>query len=173
MLPTFRTERLLVRPRTMDDLEDCLAMDRDPLVIRHIVGPWADPVRHRAFVIDRMETRWSDGLGYWAIVPRAEPERFLGWILLLPCLDFGDEIEIGWRLKREHWGCGYATEAASPVLRHAFGTVGVDAVIADIHPDNAASIHVAEKLGLRFVEDRTIGGQPARSYQLDKRSWCD
>lgn len=167
MLPTFHTDRLLLRPRTMGDLDDCLAMDRDPQVTQHIAGPWKDPDRHRAFVVDRIQTRWPDGLGYWTIVPRADPQTFLGWILLLPCLDFGDEIEIGWRLPRRHWGHGYATEAARPVLRHAFDTVGVNAVIADIHPQNHASIHVAEKLGLRFVEDRTIAGEPARSYQID------
>lgn len=162
----FRTERLLLRPRAMADLEDCLSMDRDPLVTRYIPGPWSDPVEHRAFVIGRMESGYPDGLGYWSIFERSEPQTFLGWVLLLPHDVAGDEIEIGWRLARKAWARGYATEAASTILKHAFKTVGPERVVADIDPRNRASLRVAEKLGMRYREDRSIDGQPAKSYQI-------
>ena len=168
MLPTFETGRLRVRPRTIADLEDCLAMDRDPLVTRHIPGPWDDPERHRAFVLDRMRTAYPDGLGYWSVVTRAGTEAFIGWILLLPYEAVKQEVEIGWRFVRQSWGRGYATEAAAPVLDHAFGTVGLDTIVADIDPDNTASIRVAEKLGLEWVEDRAIGGERVKSYQIHR-----
>lgn len=61
------------------------------------------------------------------------------------------DIEIGWRLKRSAWGKGYATEAALPVLDHAFQTSGLDRVIADINPHNAASIKVAQKIGMKVL----------------------
>jgi RimJ/RimL family protein N-acetyltransferase len=60
----------------------------------------------------------------------------------------GPEIEIGWRLVRAAWSQGYATEAARPVLNHAFHTIGLQRVVADIDPANAASVGVARKLGL-------------------------
>ncbi len=143
--PTFTTPRLTIRPRNFADLEACLAMDRDPLVTQFISGPWTDPVAHRAFIAERMRHRYPDGMGYWSIVAA---EGFVGWILLTPLDLHGPEIEIGWRLVRAAWGRGYATEAARPVLDHAFRTLGLPYVVADIDPANTASIGVARKLGL-------------------------
>ncbi len=166
MLPTFETDRLLIRPRTMSDMEACLAMDRDRAVTRFIPGPWADPVKHRAFVVSRMEEIYPDGLGYWSVFNRSKPGLFLGWILLLPYLEVADEVEIGWRFTQASWGHGFATEAASPVLKHALETVGLETVVADIDPENFGSIRVAEKLGMSFVEDRVIDGTVSRSYRI-------
>ncbi|WP_306028735.1 GNAT family N-acetyltransferase [Stappia sp. MMSF_3263] len=149
MLPDFSTERLFLRPRTIADLGACLAMDRDPEVTRFVAGPWADPKAHEAFVRARMLRDWGAGLGYWSIAARAAPDRFLGWILLLP-LD-GEEpgIEIGWRLARAAWGHGYASEAACPIVAHAFNTLLLSRIIAEINPGNAGSIRVAEKIGMQ------------------------
>lgn len=165
MLPTLQTERLLLRRRSRADLEDCLAMDRDPLVTRYIPGPWSDPDEHRSFVIARIDNSYPDGLGYWSIMDRSDQPSFLGWVLLLP---YGaSEIDIGWRLARKGWGHGYATEAAAAILAHAFEAVGLGLVVADIDPRNTASIRVAEKLGMRCVEDRCIDGLPVKSYQIE------
>lgn len=155
-LPVFGTPRLILRPRTMADLPDCLAMDRDPEVVRYIDGPWTDPAAHRRFVEARITAAYPDGLGYWTVRTRTSEAAFLGWVLLIP-LD-GTEIEIGWRFTRASWGHGYATEAAAPVLAHARDTLRISAV-ADIHPDNAASMRVAEKIGMR-----RIGGHGAIRY---------
>ncbi len=146
-LPTFRTPRLTVRPRTVGDLEACMAMDRDPEVTRFLPGPWADPVAHRAFVEERMRHEYPVGMGYWSIVAS---EGFVGWVLLTPLDLHGPEIEIGWRLVRAAWGRGYATEAARPVLRHALDTLRLQQVIADIDPENTASVKVALNLGFRL-----------------------
>lgn len=149
MLPNLSTRRLLLRPRTMADLDACLAMDRDPQVTRFIPGPWADPQAHDAFVRERVLRNWGPGLGYWSITARAAPDRFLGWILLLP--PDGEEAgtEIGWRLVRAAWGHGYASEAGLAVAAHAFDTLGLSRLVAEIDPGNAGSIRVAEKIGMR------------------------
>ncbi|MBW8838037.1 MAG: GNAT family N-acetyltransferase, partial [Burkholderia sp.] len=73
---------------------------------------------------------------------------FLGWVLLIPADAVGPEIEIGWRLPRKAWSSGIATEAATAVLQHAFATLRLQEVVAEIDPLNLASIRVAEKLGL-------------------------
>jgi RimJ/RimL family protein N-acetyltransferase len=148
MQPLFETPRLVLRPRTLADTEACLAMDRDPEVTRFVSGPWTDPAAHRAFVERRTLGPYPPGLGYWTVLRRGDGE-FLGWILLIPEDAQGPEVEIGWRLVRAAWGRGYATEAAAPVLRHAFAGLGLEAVVAEIDPANTASIRVAEKLGLR------------------------
>ncbi|MFJ7355427.1 GNAT family N-acetyltransferase [Phyllobacterium sp. NPDC097923] len=164
MLPTFETERLFLRPRTMADLEDCMAMDRDPDVTRFIPGPWTNPDAHRRFITARMEADFGPDLGYWSIFARDQPQRFLGWVLLIPDDAVGPDIEIGWRLNRHAWGKGYATEAARPLVVHAFGQAGIKRIVAAIHPDNAASIRVAQKIGLTATHD----GAPYRYFALNR-----
>lgn len=143
-------------------------MDRDPLVTRFVPGPWGDPVRHREFVLERMSHPYPPGMGYWTILDRSAAAEggFLGWVLLLPVEGERNAAEIGWRLRREGWGRGIAAEAARPVIRHALETLKVSAVIADIHPQNAASIKVAEKIGLRHAGETTSDGEPAKCYRL-------
>jgi RimJ/RimL family protein N-acetyltransferase len=148
-LPHLETRRLVLRPRREADLDDCLAMDRDPEVVRFVPGPWRDPVRHRAFVLDRMRRIWPDGLGYWVLAPKAMAHGFLGWVLLIPDDGVGPEVEIGWRLPRRQWGQGFASEAAARILRHGFETVGLDHVVAAIHAANHASRRVATRIGMR------------------------
>ena len=164
-LPTFATTRLILKPRTMDDIEACLAMDRDPEVTRFIPGPWDDPAAHRAFVENRIRHAYPAGMGYWSILA---PEVFVGWILLTPLDLHGPEIEIGWRLVRSAWSRGYATEAARPVLYHAFTTVAVSQLIADIHCKNTASANVATKLGFRPLGAATSNRGKDRTLRFVK-----
>jgi RimJ/RimL family protein N-acetyltransferase len=167
MLPTFITDRLIVRPRFMPDLAACIAMDDDPLVVRFLELPWSDAASHREFVRSRISHRYTEGLGYWSVLARNDTDAFLGWILLTPLDLIGPEIEIGWRFTRAAWGRGYATEAAAPVLRHGFETVGLAEIIADIDPANTASLRVAAKIGLRPTGAGDHPGQACR-YALTR-----
>jgi RimJ/RimL family protein N-acetyltransferase len=151
MQPTFKTDRLVLCPRTLADTEACLAMDRDSEVTRFVSGPWSDPAAHKAFIEARTLGPYAPGLGYWTICRRDDPGSFVGWTLLIPNGAIGPEIEIGWRLRREAWGQGLAVEAARPVLRHAFVTLKLPEVVAEIDSANTASLRVAEKLGLRLA----------------------
>ncbi|MGH7154917.1 MAG: GNAT family N-acetyltransferase [Acetobacteraceae bacterium] len=159
--PGFTTARLVLRPREMTDLEACVAMDRDPEVTRFVAGPWRDPLVHRAFVAERINFAFPPGMGYWSIL---SADGFLGWILLAPLDLRGPEIEIGWRLVRRGWGLGYATEAARPVLAHALGALELPLVVADIDPDNRASVKVVRKLGLRYLGPIAYHGRMVERY---------
>lgn len=161
IMPTFTTRRLTVRPRTMDDLEACLAMDRDPHVTRFIDGPWNDPVAPRAFVEHRIRFAYPPGMGYWSILFTG---GFIGWILLTPLNLHGPEVEIGWRLVRHAWHRGYAAEAAQPVLDHALHTLRLPEIIADIDPANTASVSVARKLGMRYRAPALYAGRPVHRW---------
>lgn len=154
-LPRFRTPRLLLRPRTADDLDACVAMDRDPEVARFVDGPWNDPKAHRAFVAARIGYAFPPGMGYWSILAPG----LVGWILLTPLDLHGPEIEIGWRVAREARGRGYAAEAARPVLDHALRTLRLPEVVADIDPENLPSLAVARRLGLRPVRPVPYAGR--------------
>jgi len=166
MLPALDTPRLLLRERTLADLQSCLEMDRDPAVTRYVAGPWHDPVAHRQFVEYRITRPYPPGLGYWTIRERAEPDRFIGWVLLIPDHGTGPDVEIGWRLVRSAWGQGIASEAARALVTHAFDTVRLPRVIADIAAENHASLRVAQKLGMKWVGSDTSDGMRYERYRL-------
>jgi RimJ/RimL family protein N-acetyltransferase len=170
-LPTFSTERLALRARTLRDFEACLAMDRDPDVARFIAGPWNDPAEHERFLKGRIEADFGAGLGYWSVFSKQEPTRFLGWVLLIPRDAVGPEIEIGWRLNRDARGRGYATEAARAVMDHGLRELGLREIVADIHPHNSASIRVASKLGMTHRRDGVQDGVPFSRYAIARDEW--
>ncbi|UOQ45501.1 GNAT family N-acetyltransferase [Halobacillus salinarum] len=178
MLQTFETDRLILRERTLEDIEQCMEMDQDPEVVKYIPeimevlhGPKPNLEKHKGFVIKRLEADYPDGLGYWTIESKEHGRRFMGWILLIPADGIGPEVEIGWRLKRIYWGKGYATEAAKTIVDHAFDTVGLAKVIADIHYLNQGSIRVAEKLGFRLENTNEDSTAPYVSYSIDNKSF--
>ena len=152
----------------MSDFDACVTMDRDPEVTKYIPGPWTEPERHERFLRDRIQASFGAGFGYWSIFSKIQPDNFLGWIMLIPYDGIGPEIEIGWRLDRLSWGNGYATEAALPIVGHAFETVDVNRIVADIAPENAGSLRVAEKIGMRFVGDGEYKGHKCKSYVMTR-----
>jgi RimJ/RimL family protein N-acetyltransferase len=85
---------------------------------------------------------------------------------LIPSDAVGPEIEIGWRLPRKAWSAGIATEAARAVLQHAFATLCLPEVVAEIDPSNLASIRVAKKLGLVRRGDVVGHGRAMVRYAL-------
>jgi len=150
----LRTERLLLRQWRAGDREPFAEMNADPEVMRHIgsgvLGSVAsDELRAR---LRREWTRAHHGL--WAL-ERAEDGAFLGFCGLTTPAWGGPgvegHLEIGWRLRRDAWGHGFASEAARAAIAVAWDGLGVDATIALVHPDNARSLGVGERLGMRVV----------------------
>lgn len=153
-LPVLVTPRLRLRPRTLGDLESCFRMDREPGTLDWIAWPeaagsWDDRAAHRALIRARTVAAYLPGQGYWAVAEKARPDEFLGWVMLIPEDGAGPEVEIGWRFTTASRGRGFATEAARAVLAHGLGTLSLPRIIADIRVENAASIRVAEKIGMR------------------------
>lgn len=80
-------------------------------------------------------------------------------------------LEVGWALAPEHWGKGYATEGGAAALRYAFDVVGAERAVSLIHPENAASIRVAEKLGGTLDERFTVmPGKEALVYAYTRQT---
>ena len=77
-------------------------------------------------------------------------------------------FEIGWTLKREFWGKGYASEAARRALQYGFNELDKPHIISLIHPDNKASIHVAERLGETLEGKTELFGHDVLIYGIDR-----
>ena len=145
----IRTERLLMRRWREDDRGPFAALNADPAVMEHMTATLTRD-QSDAFV-DRIEACWDErGLGLWAIeVPGVAP--FTGYVGLWPADEVtgAGMIEVGWRLAREHWGNGYATEAAREALRFGFEDIGLGEIVSFTVPRNERSLRVMARIGLR------------------------
>ena len=171
-LETGRLELRLFRP---DDLAAFAAMNADPEVMRY-VGDGRPHARSRAATtFERMRWHWAEhGFGRWAI-ERASDGAFLGFCgVAFPTFvaEAATRPEIGWRLPREFWGQGYATEAAIAARDHFFRSFTWPELISLAQPGNVASHRVMRKIGMRRVDDLASSANGVLVvHQLERSDW--
>jgi ribosomal-protein-alanine N-acetyltransferase len=180
--PVLATARLRLRAWNDNDRAPFAALNADPQVREHFVGVLTRE-ESDAFV-DRIQTRFAArGYGLWA-VERIDDGRFLGYTGLAhwdwPGVPFTPCVEIGWRLAREAWGQGYATEAGRAVLAFGFGSAALDEIVSFTTPANRRSWAVMERLGMvrdphgDFDHPEVPVGHPVRPhvlYRLSRERW--
>lgn len=172
-IPLLLTERLRLRAFRAGDLDDYAAMKADPEVLRYLVGAGGQPWdrgrswRHMAFLLGA----WHLGAnGMWAVEHR-ETGAFLGVTGFVEAAGWPG-LELAWALARRFWGNGYATEGARAALGYAFTRLVKDRVISLIHPDNRASIRVAERIGEKLHGPIDHLGQKMLCYGIDRESFA-
>lgn len=149
------------------DFDAYAAMAADPDVMRHIgavldrVQAWRNMALHAG--------HWAlRGYGNWAV------ERKSDGVLLGRAGLWNPEgwpgLEVGWKLARVAWGHGYASEAGRAAIDWAWSVLGAPRLIALIRPENARSIRVAERLGLRQVREDTLNGVPVLVFGIERPS---
>lgn len=166
--PTLTTPRLLLRPMRADDADALLGIFGDPQVMAAFdVAPF-DRAQMDAWVRRNLDHQERHGHGLYAVILR-ETGRLVG-DCGLEYLDEGDarEAELGYDFRRDHWGRGLATEAATAVRDHAFGPLGLPRLISLIRAGNAPSRRVAEKIGMRLDVTLARGGHPYWRFALDR-----
>jgi RimJ/RimL family protein N-acetyltransferase len=165
----LETERLILRMWREDDFEAYARVCADADVMRYLGGKSLSRMeawRQMAFLVGHWHLL---GYGHWAVEEK-ESGRFVGRIGFLNPEGWPG-FEIGWTLGREFWGKGYATEGARRALRYAFTELDKDHVISIIHPENQASIRVAERLGEK-VEDRIeFHEREVLIYGISRNAW--
>ena len=159
MVKVLDSERLcyaLMGPQDEDDLFD---LDQDPAVMKYINGGKISSREHIQNVMLPRMAEYSNpekGWGIWK-VSLLDSNTFIGWILVRPMYFFDeqtawDDWELGWRFKQSAWGKGYATEAARQVMQALQNHEDVNYFSAIAMPDNAASIGIMKKLGMRYIK---------------------
>jgi RimJ/RimL family protein N-acetyltransferase len=143
----LETSRLLLREFVPDDADALAAVLGDPVAMQYYPAPF-----NRKEVeawIERNRDRYKrEGYGLWAMLLKDSGELIGDCGCFLRDIDGRDDIEIGYHVRRDLWGKGYATEAAQACMQYAFTAFGFDRVISLIRPENMQSIRVAEKNGL-------------------------
>jgi ribosomal-protein-alanine N-acetyltransferase len=111
--------------------------------------------------------RWqTHDFGLWAVRFKDDP-TLLGWCGL-DFLDTTAEIEVGYGLARSHWGRGVSTEAARASLEFGFEHLDLDRIVAVARPENTASRHVMEKLGMKYVRNGFYYGRDLVYYEIGR-----
>lgn len=171
--PVVETERLRLRPLSPADTEHLAELDADPEVGRYVhLG--APPTRaDLEAALPRMLARFGSPPvqpSFWAAEERSSG-RFIGWFHLRPSGE-QDTLELGYRFRRDAWGQGYASEGARALVIRAFEHLGAECVEAIALVENAASIRVMEKAGLR-VRERFLyqGERPAVRYAVERNEY--
>jgi RimJ/RimL family protein N-acetyltransferase len=165
VIPRLETERLVLREWRAGDLDAESAVMADPEVMEFMGG-----------VVDRVESwrRLALHAGHWVLY------GYGNWVVEVK--DTGATVgrvglwqpegwpglEVGWRLSREAWGHGYATEAARTSIEWGFANLEVEQLISVIHPDNERSMRVAERLGMRRLREQDVLGQRAVIFGVDR-----
>ena len=150
VFPLIESERLLLRQHTLEDAADCFACYADPEVFRY--SPLSEEIslESATHTLNRLLTWHQERfLLCWALVLKAN-QRFMGKIQLEDWSDEDHRTAVGYRLGKQYWGKGYATEALHAVIAYLFEQTTVNRISASTWSENIASIRVLEKAGMRF-----------------------
>ncbi len=174
VIPTLTTDRVVLRPFVPEDI--------DALAVLHAEESfWWYPLRagmtrdQTSLFLDRMLARYeSDGFGIEALIERASG-RMIGWAgLAVPHFlpEVLPAVEVGWRLSRDQWGKGLATEAGAAAVDFGFTQGGLTRIVSIYEPENVASGRVMARLGFTHcVTTQGPRGEEVAVMELRKERW--
>ena len=153
----LESERLVLRQFTAQDADLLIELDSDPAVMRFLTG--GEPSMSEDVVRDQVipgllaaYDRWDGRFGLFAAHEKGT-DAFIGWFCLRPQRSGPlDEVELGYRLRRDAWGKGYATEGSTALVDKGFSELGVRTVWGETMALNVSSQRVMEKVGMSVVE---------------------
>lgn len=157
----LQTDRLELRPFTLDDAPAYWPLVADPTVLRYT---GESPLASLSEVQDLLATRplrdyATYGYGRLACVEKAGG-HLIGFCGLKYLEDLG-ETDIGYRFLPRCWGMGYATESSRAVMTHGAQVLGLKRIVGLVEPENAGSVRVLEKLGLALESRIRLADHPA------------
>lgn len=178
----IETERLRMRSWRDDDVAPFQAICSDPDVMATL-GPPLDLAATAARIAWMREHEARYGHCFWALERRADA-RLVGWcgIIRGDMAPVADKVEIGWRLARDCWGVGFASEAARGATAWSFANLPDDEIRAITWRGNVRSRAVMERLGMRYCVDLDFDHpklaeedslRPHVTYSLSRSTWTN
>jgi len=162
----IETDRLLIRPFSLFDIEPAYIMNLDPEVSKYTGdgGVVTKEEIERRIIEDVLGDYKKHGFGRLAVELKGE-NKFIGFTGLKYLEDM-DQVDLGFRFMKEYWGKGIATESAIACTRFGFDSLGLNKIIAMVLPENKNSIRVLKKVKFEFERDIIEDNQMARLYSL-------
>jgi RimJ/RimL family protein N-acetyltransferase len=139
---TLETPRLVLRPPDMRDVDGVFAMYSDPHVARYLSHPAWDDRAMAVQWVERMQRQLAEGSALQLMLHRKPDDAVLGTCVLFHFHAESRRAEVGYAQSSAHWGHGYIHEALGALFDHAFDTLQLRRIEADIDPRNAASARV-------------------------------
>jgi RimJ/RimL family protein N-acetyltransferase len=162
-MPSIETARLHLRMFRLDDLDNLADLLADADVIRYVGNGLPIPRAESENALHSIIRHWKDhGFGRWAITVK-ESGRFIGYGGLRSLLG---TPEVVYHFAKAYWGRGLATEMARASLRFGFDEHQFDHIVAVAQPDNAASIRVMEKVGMKYETHTAYYNMNVIQYRL-------
>ena len=161
----IETNRLLLRTFTEDDAALIYELNLDPDVIRYTHDPIKD-LAHASEILEKVIIPQYAlyNHGRWAVHVKSTLE-FLGWCGLKYRAEL-NEIDLGYRFKKEGWGKGYATEAAYASIQYGFEKIGLQRIVARAEIDNIGSWKVLEKCGMTYIGNEEADRYQVKAYEI-------
>jgi ribosomal-protein-alanine N-acetyltransferase len=161
----LESPRLLFREISVEDAPLIYQLNSDPEVVKYVhEEPVTNIETALANITNRILPQYNQyGYGRWAVITK-DTDTFIGWCGLKYRPE-RDEVDLGYRFIRSHWGKGYATEAAQVTLQYGFTHLQIPVITAMAHIDNTASLKVIEKCGMQFQRFEEVESCPVKTYQ--------
>jgi RimJ/RimL family protein N-acetyltransferase len=161
----LETPRLFLRRFTEEDAPLIHKLNSDPDVLKYVhERVLKNDEEAKEVITNIILPQYKLNLGRWAIHKRDDYE-FIGWCGLKFLKEAGI-TDLGYRLLKNAWGKGYATEAAQYSLIYGLRDLKIKTITGKAHFENKASIKILEKIGMRFSHNEIIGGIPVKVYSL-------
>jgi|UPI0004B78EED ribosomal-protein-alanine N-acetyltransferase len=154
----LETERLLLRPLELEDADAMYAMDTNPNVHKYL---WQNPTQTKEetiTIIKMVQKQYlENNIGRFATILK-ETDEFIGWTGIKYVNDHIENgntnfFDYGYRLDEKFWNKGFATEASICWLDYGFNEIKIERINAYTHSENAASNHILQKIGMKFIEN--------------------
>ena len=162
----IETERLLIRTFEAADVDAMAEVYGNPEVMQHVCVGVRDREGTAALLQEYRRAQDERGFSTWAVVEKASGTVVgdVGFGLYAPT----GEPELGYTLATAVWGRGYALEAARACVAAAFTHLPQRRLVAKVEPENARSLRLAERLGMRAVETIAVDGRPHLLLALER-----
>jgi [ribosomal protein S5]-alanine N-acetyltransferase len=161
----FETPRLTLLRFTHADAPVVQQLNSNPNVLKYLDEPLLETEEQALHILNSIILpQYKNNLGRWAIHLKTTNE-FIGWCGLKYRPEL-DEIDLGYRLMQQHWGNGYAFEAAKHSLDYAFQQLHLKTIVGRAHIENTASLKILEKLGMQFISEEIIDDCPVKTYHI-------
>lgn len=172
----IETERFILRELREGDAPGMFALDSDPEVHRFLGNNPVKTIQESEAIIRHVRRQYSEnGIGRWAVADKTSGE-FIGWAGLKyeKNLRIGlHYYDLGYRLRREFWGRGIASEVARASLQYGFEQLKLPEICAAAHLNNIASNKVLLKMGFTLKDTFELEGEMHNWYVLRKADWIN
>ena len=165
----LESERLVLRRLRPDDVDAIFAVIGDPETMKYYAQPLTRDDAQR-WVNRSLERYRTDGYGLFAVVLKSTGEVIGNCGVVRQEVEGESMLEVGYHFRRDHWGHGYATEAARACMKYAFRQLAAETVVSFILPENVPSRRVAERNGMKAERSVMFHGLPHLMYAACKPS---